>query len=69
MTTHEHDYEVPPSELFATLSDEKYLLARHERFGGVGTPTSEKVDDSSRHHHRPAASDGQDPRCGEGPRR
>jgi hypothetical protein len=46
MTTHEHDYEVSPSELFATLSDEKYLLARHERFGGVGTPTSEQVDDS-----------------------
>ena len=38
MTTHTHDYDVPPATLLQTLTDEKYLLARHDRFGGVGTP-------------------------------
>jgi hypothetical protein len=39
MTTHTHNYSVSPGQLLDTLSDKTYLLARHERFGGVGEPT------------------------------
>jgi len=34
----EHEYPLPPVELFAVLTDNDYLAARHQRFGGVGTP-------------------------------
>lgn len=46
MTTHTHTYDVSPGELLDALSDEKYLLARHERFGGVGSPTVAHEDGS-----------------------
>jgi hypothetical protein len=46
MTTHTHDYSVPPGELLDALSDLSYLQARHARFAGVGEPTVEHVDDS-----------------------
>ncbi len=41
MTTHVHDYPVSPPKLLDVISDQDYLLARHERFGGVGVPTAE----------------------------
>ena len=37
----EHEYPLSPAELFGVLTDLDYLKARHERFGGVGTPTVE----------------------------
>jgi len=42
--THSHDYSVPPTELLNALADPDYLAARHERFGGVGVPSSERSD-------------------------
>ena len=41
MTTHTYEYSLPPTELLDALSNEKYLLARNERFAGVGDPSSE----------------------------
>ena len=46
MTAHTHDYSVSPSDLLDTLSDKSYLLARHERFAGVGEPTVVQDGDS-----------------------
>ncbi len=46
MTTHTHDYSVSPTDLLDALSDKSYLLARHERFAGVGEPTVERDGDS-----------------------
>jgi hypothetical protein len=46
MTTHTHDYSVSPGDLLDALSDKSYLLARHERFAGVGEPTVEQDGDS-----------------------
>jgi hypothetical protein len=40
MTTHTHEYSVPPTQLLEALSDEKYLMARNERFAGVGDPSA-----------------------------
>ncbi|HUW16981.1 MAG TPA: DUF2505 domain-containing protein [Actinomycetes bacterium] len=34
----EHEYPLSPLELFATVTDLDYLVARHARFGGVGDP-------------------------------
>ena len=34
----ELEYPLAPHDLFAVLVDRQYLAARHERFGGVGTP-------------------------------
>jgi hypothetical protein len=41
----EHEYPMAPRDLFAVLTDPQYLAARHERFGGVGTP--EVVEDGT----------------------
>ncbi|HVQ87088.1 MAG TPA: DUF2505 domain-containing protein, partial [Actinomycetes bacterium] len=41
----EHDYPVSPSELFEVMLDPTYLQARQERFGGVGTPGVETLDE------------------------
>jgi hypothetical protein len=46
MTTHTHEYLVPPGQLLDTLSEQAYLQARHERFGGVGEPTVTSEDES-----------------------
>lgn len=43
--THTHDYAVSPTDLLDALADPDYLAARHERFGGVGAPTAERIDD------------------------
>lgn len=40
MTTHTHDYSVSPSALLDALSDPDYLVARNERFAGVGDPSA-----------------------------
>ena len=42
----EHEYELPPAELFAAVTDPDYLAARNARFGGVGTPQVDDVDDT-----------------------
>ena len=44
MTTHSHAYPVSPVALLDALSDPDYLLARNERFAGVGTPSAERAD-------------------------
>ena len=41
----EHEYPLAPKDLFAVLIDPQYLAARHERFGGTGSP--EVVQDGS----------------------
>lgn len=43
--THTYAYSVAPEALLDALADSGYLAARSERFGGVGTPTSERTDD------------------------
>ncbi len=35
----ERDYDVPPRELLAVLTDERFLAERSARYGGSGTPT------------------------------
>jgi hypothetical protein len=47
MTTHTHDYAVPPSDLLAALSDMSYLQARNDRFAGIGDPQVEESDGST----------------------
>ena len=42
----EHEYPLSPAKLFGVLTDLEYLKARHERFGGVGTPTVESDGDT-----------------------
>lgn len=46
MTTHTHEYSVPPPQLLDALSDPKYLAARNDRFAGVGEPTAETEGDT-----------------------
>ena len=38
----EHAYDVPPRALFDLLTDETFLAARSERFGGSGPPTVDR---------------------------
>jgi hypothetical protein len=40
----EHAYDVAPRALFDTLTDEVFLRARSERYGGRGQPTVAKSD-------------------------
>ena len=42
----EHDYPVPPADLFRVMLNPRYLRARQDRFGGVGTPEVAHLDDT-----------------------
>lgn len=39
----EYRYAVPPLRLFELLTNHDFLVARNERYGGVGVPTVERV--------------------------
>ena len=42
----ECSYPVPPIRLYEVLTDLDFLIARNERYGGVGTPTVEQTGDA-----------------------
>ena len=39
----EHRYQMPPEQLLDCLLDSDFLVARQQRFGGVGAPTVERT--------------------------